>query len=164
MAEETLSKHIQRAQHLVRSVLNNIKHGIDEASSISHSYANKFGLAECMTKLANAAYTDLFVSLGLDIATVRPKLRDWFNNGVSITLRFESHEYCEFLREEERILESAKHTTKTGVFSVERSTLSTTKHFIYEVREPHLTCATWFVMLGSYSVQRVFMILDKCSA
>ena len=135
MADEAFSKHIKRAQQLVRSVVNGSKHELDDASSISHSYANKFGLAECMTTLANSAYAELFANLGLDIVTVRPKLEGWCKNGLSITLRFESREYCRFLREEERTLESAKHRTQSRVFSVETSTVTTTKHFIYEAGE-----------------------------
>ena len=133
MNETVFATQIRKAQQLVRSLVNDSTCRVHEASAVPHTYSDKFSLAESVTTIANAACTDLFTHIGLDIVSTRPKLAAWFNNGLSVTLQMTSREYCRFLRKVKQTLQTAKLMTTTATSSVETNIVSTKNIFIYEV-------------------------------
>ena len=100
-------------------------------------YVRRFALAEFCTSMAHASHVDVLVAMGLDMGTGNAKMKEWGIAGKSITLRFSSKEFCEFLREGEHTLESSKVKTTTKMIGVnsmkETSVVQTIRDFYYMV-------------------------------
>ena len=99
--------------------------------------SHRFTLAEFCTTIAHAAHVDILVAMGFDLGADRAKMKEWNIAGKSITLRLSSKEFCKFLREAKRTVESSKIKTTTKVLDLkstkEISVVSTITDYYYEV-------------------------------
>ena len=86
--------------------------------------------------MAHASHLDVLVAMGLDMGTGNAKMKEWNVAGKSITLRFSSKEFCEFVREGTQTLESPKLKTTTEMLGVkstkETSVVHTIRDFYYK--------------------------------
>src|SRR4051812_31124760 len=74
---------------------------------IAHSYNDKYLLAEQLTTITLSSCLFILKQLGLNDNNDINKLRELANN-KSITLRFSAEEKCNFIREENKQIESAR--------------------------------------------------------
>ncbi|KAI8908096.1 hypothetical protein DFJ77DRAFT_473676 [Powellomyces hirtus] len=112
------------------------------ATNVTHTYSDKYLLAEFLTTASfNAQWTCLEL-LGLN-QHVLDKVREWRalepEQRAGVTLRFEAEERCDFLREEER-REEAPVSVETSVESsrlnnhsaIKSKFVTTVKEYVYQ--------------------------------
>ena len=81
-------------------------------TEVSHSYEDKFALAESVTNTTLAAVSNVLADVGLGAERLAT-LRQWCADGQEVTLRLETAEKCAYLREATRTVEGPKTTELT---------------------------------------------------
>ena len=117
--ESRFKQRIQAAAGHVKSILETTRNPA-LAGEVSHSYEDKFALAESITYAATQALLNALELVQIDTEKLK-KLKDW-SNSRSVSLRLRVEETCEFVRHEQHEEESASQ----GVTEV-KSILGTTK-------------------------------------
>merc|ERR1712137_795739 len=99
-------RNVDAALARIRTILDNARHP-RLASDISHSYEDKYSMAEFLTNTSSASLLNaLEVSLGCNTKKLQ-QMKNWCNENRSVTLRFRSTEKCAFNRKKEYKVESA---------------------------------------------------------
>lgn len=101
---------LEAALKTIRTLLDSTKNPLSPAD-VPHRYEDKFTLAEMLTRTAIAATLQGLNAIGLT-PDILAELAGWAQDRT-VTLRFTARLSCEFLREEIRQVESAKHVTET---------------------------------------------------
>lgn len=109
--ERTFIRQVDAAMATVKRLLNNARTP-ELPTEVSHSYEDKFALAESLTNTALAAVTNVLADVGLGAERLAT-LRQWCTDGHDVTLRLETAEKCAYLREATRTVESPKTTEVT---------------------------------------------------
>jgi hypothetical protein len=82
---------------------------ISLAEDTSHTYSDKFSLAEALTNSAISAFLNI-LDTGFHFKTndLAQRLANFSREGKSVTIRFEFQEMCAFAREEVEIVEGSR--------------------------------------------------------
>uniref|UniRef100_A0A7S4HH76 Uncharacterized protein n=1 Tax=Vannella robusta TaxID=1487602 RepID=A0A7S4HH76_9EUKA len=113
--EARFKQQVSAALTSIRTVLDNTRNPA-VASEVPHSYTDKYLLAEFLANSSLAAQLNCLECLGVTPEILK-KLKEW-STPRSVSLRFTATEKCDFVRTEERKVESDKEyvTEVKGVF------------------------------------------------
>jgi hypothetical protein len=107
---EQFERQMQKALERARIVLEEARRPCF-ASDVHHQYQDKFSLAESMTNAALASHANCLALLGVSRDQFK-QMCSWSQTSA-VSLRFRSEEFCTFLREATREVESpTKHVTE----------------------------------------------------
>lgn len=112
--EVLFKQRVYKALEVTRTVLDVTKHP-KLPSEQFHKYEDKYTLAESLVTVAVAAHLNCLEAVGLTNQLLA-QLKSWVQQDKSsVTLRLKAEETCEFLRKEERKVESDSHVSEVRV-------------------------------------------------
>jgi len=115
LTESSFTDKCNQALQHAKKLLHDTKH-CSMAEQIPHSFQDKFGLVEVVTRLSVAAqYNALMILLGLSPSSIQNLREKSQASKKSVSLRFESEENCEFKFHDQ--VEQKSHVHSTTSFS-----------------------------------------------
>lgn len=132
---------IQNAMARVRQIISTEKNP-QLASSVDHTYEDKYLLAEFLVNMTLASEITSLCSLGLAGAQL-DTLKAWQAEGRTVTLRFHADEACTFLRSETRREDSGEaRVTEGSLFgTITSKVVTTVKEYFWKFE------ASWEVLV-----------------
>ena len=113
-SDDIIQRQIQGGLTVVKRILETWKQP-QSASTVSHSYPDKFALAEQMTNLALSAHLDILELLGLTPAHLAAALLWHRRDSRAVSLRISSDLSCQFVRQQTKVTEGPERVSSTKV-------------------------------------------------
>jgi len=147
--QHVFRQRVSSALTTVRRILETTRSPILAIDHDDHSYEDKYALAESVTNSAIAASVNALDRIGLDNSKLYVLRSAAVDRNESVTLRFESKETCDFVKEMEIEIDAnvpdrqyeTYETTETGEVTKEATTTTTTKttrsKVVNKVKEYH---------------------------
>jgi hypothetical protein len=156
---ERLKQKVDEALRVVSRVLDVSRHPVMPTvpMDVTHTYEDKYTLAECMTNACLAAQLNTLATLGLDSEGLG-KLLQW-SKTHAVTLQFASSERCEFV--EKTVKEVAAPTKLKKESSGFGGLLSTTHKVVTTVTTYHWKFDMKWALVaycGTEEAERVVLI------
>eukprot|EP00939_MAST-03C_sp_MAST-3C-sp1_P005477 g5477.t1 len=139
---------LTRALKVIEKILDTQRQQRKHPETCSHTYTDKFALAESACRASLGAFLNFFTILGLDKKS-HDLLLKWHHTKDTISVRFEYDETCTFVKEQNRDVERSEKVVvhKSGFLGLGARDVTETHKVITTVTDYYWTLkGTWKIV------------------